>query len=91
MEAEKERAEWEKHEKRMRKLRKGGHDTSHYQATFEGESRYSRTPEFHLNKALYRNLNIHQTTVLFNAAEFKATSTLKNGENPLLTHALYIM
>ena len=36
MDEEKERAEWEKHEKRIRKLRKGGHDTSHYEATFEG-------------------------------------------------------
>ena len=38
MEAEKERAQWEKHERRMLKLRKGGHDISSYHAKFEGMS-----------------------------------------------------
>ena len=35
MEQEKDRADWEKHEKRMLKLRKGGHDVSGYHASFQ--------------------------------------------------------
>lgn len=38
METEKERAEWEKHERRMQKLKKGGHSIKQYQANFEGET-----------------------------------------------------
>ena len=37
MDQEKERSEWEKHEKRMLKLRKGGHDVSGYHANFQGK------------------------------------------------------
>ena len=41
MEAERERAEWQKHEKRMLKLQKGGHDVSQYRANFEGMFEHS--------------------------------------------------